>query len=72
MFSWVKSRLICIPYALLGMDNINIRLLSTARHHQELEEFHPRRQVEETEDSEVRGDKRQASLSPRREKKKRH
>ena len=57
---------------MLGMDNINLRLISTARHHLELEEFHPHRQQEETEDSEVRGDKRPASLSPQREKKKRH
>ena len=53
------------------MDDINLRLLSTARHHQELEEFRPHRQQEETEDEDVRGDKRPASLSPQREKKKR-
>ena len=54
------------------MDNINLRLLTTARHHQELEEFNPHHQLEETEDSAARGDKRPASLSPQREKKKRH
>ena len=57
---------------MLGMDNINLRLLSMARHHQELEEFNPNHQLEETEDSAARGDKRPASLSPQREKKKRH
>ena len=46
------------------MDNINLTLLSTTRHHQELEEFPPHRQLEEGQD------KRKASLSPQREKKK--
>ena len=54
------------------MDNINLSLLSTTRHHQELEEFQHHRQLEESEDSVGRGDKRPASLSPQREKKKRH
>ena len=55
------------------MDNVNLTLLSTARHHQELEEFNPHRQLEETEDTAARArpDKRKASLSPQREKKKR-
>ena len=69
--SWVlDDSLSCM--LLLGMDNINLRLLTTARHHQELEEFNPHHQLEETEDSAARGDKRPASLSPQREKKKRH
>ena len=68
-YSLVKSKsLSCV----LGMDNINLSLLSMARNHQELEEFHHHRQLEETEDSAARGDKRPASLSPQREKKKRH
>ena len=54
---------------MLGMDNINLRLISTARQHQEVEESHPHRPLEEFEDSEVRGEKRPASLSPQREKK---
>ena len=55
------------------MDNVNLTLLSTARHHQELEEFNPHRQLKETEDTAARArpDKRKASLSPQREKKKR-
>ena len=55
------------------MDNINLALLSTVRHHQDLEEFPPHRQQEretQEEGSAVRGDKRQHSLSPPREVKK--
>ena len=53
------------------MDNINLTLLSTARHHQDLEEFPPHGQQEtEAEDSAARGDKRQPSLSPPRKVKK--
>ena len=51
------------------MDNINLALLSTARHHQDLEEFPPHCQ-QEAEDSAARGDKRQPSLSPTRKVKK--
>ena len=53
------------------MDNFNLTLLSTTRHHQELEEFPPHRQLEETQDLAAGADKRKASLSPQREKKKR-
>ena len=68
--SWVKSR---SKSCTLGMDNVNLTLLSTARHHQQLEEFNPHRQLKETEDTAARArpDKRKASLSPQREKKKR-
>ena len=34
------------PSCTLGMDNVNLTLLSTARHHQQLEEFNPHRQLE--------------------------
>lgn len=54
------------------MDNIHLTLLSRARHHQELEAFQANRQLEEPEESADRADKRKASLSPQREKKKRH
>ena len=61
------------PSCTLGMDNVNLTLLSTARHHQELEELNPDRQLEETADSaaRARADKRKASLLPQRENKKR-
>ena len=46
------------------MDNINLRLLSTARHHQRLEEFQPLSQTAETDEnfpSQSRGEKRNVS-----------
>ena len=51
MVSGVKSRSVSCT---LGMDNVNLTLLSTARHHQQLEEFNPHRQLEETEDTAAR------------------
>ena len=55
------------------MVNVNLALLSTARHNQELAKFNPDRQLEETADSaaRARADKRKASLSPQRDNKKR-
>ena len=50
------------------MDNVNLKLLSTARHHQRLEEFQPLSQageadenLPETSESSSRGEKRNVS-----------
>ena len=57
------------------MDNINLKLLSTARHHQRLEEFQPLSQageageanenIPETSESLSRGEKRNISPQPK-------
>ena len=54
------------------MDNINLKLLSTARHHQRLEEFQPLSQageanenIPETSESLSRGEKRIISPQPK-------
>ena len=53
------------------MDNVKISLLSTARHHQRLEEFQPVSQNAEgdgdTSQASLRGEKRRGSNSPQKE-----
>ena len=54
------------------MDNVNLALLSTARHHQRLEEFQPLSQNGDGEEADasqasLRGEKRRGSKSPQKE-----
>lgn len=53
------------------MDNVNLALLSTARHHQRLEEFQPQSQSGDGEgdlsQASLRGEKRRGSNSPQKE-----
>ena len=50
----------------LGMDNVMIKLLSTARHHQQLQEFQPLSQAGD--DTNVENDELLADVSKRGEK----
>lgn len=53
------------------MDNVNLALLSTARHHQRLEEFQPLSQAADDEGDmsrvSLRGEKRKGSNSPQKQ-----